>query len=720
MHWIRRLVRKSRMEGELDRELRFHLEQQISDNLAAGMSPVEARRDALIKLGGIDRVKEEVRDIRWETQVSNFFRDVHFALRHLRRDRRFALAAILVLALGIGASTAIFSVVNAALLRPLPYRDPARLAWADEFMPRLNDWAVPNPEFTNWNTNNHTFESMLAYGGGAESNLTGAGEPERIEISGVTASFLTVLGIRPALGRSFLPDEDKPGGPLVVLLADSLWRRKFNADPGIVGKSIDLDGQAYTVVGVLPARFRFPDKNLTPQCLYPVQFPPAVDWTSKRLMLAHVTGRLAPGVSISQARADLATIATQSNSAIPPPFVHMREGLQVQVIPLHQKIVGDVRSAVLVLLLAVLFLLLIACVNVANLQLARVAGRYREMAVRVAIGAWRGRLIQLLLTEGITLALIGGAAGFLLAVAGVWLIRITLPATIAHIGVISMDTPILLFMFATTCVTAVLFGLAPALRASKPEVNDALKDNSRSAGFSLHRGYRGALVVTEFTLAFLLLIGSGLLIRSFVRLSNVAPGFDPTNVLTISTSPPDTKYSTDQQRTTFFSDVLEQLHGLPGVQSAGLTTQLPFARTWGTSSLLVEGQPEPPRGTAPVTYQCEVSSDYFQTTRTPLIAGRTFTRSDLVPGSHAVIVSAVFVQRFLPAASPLSKRIRLGAPDSPWSTIVGVVGDVHYVGLDHVPDPMVYESYSGGRADYASIVLPSEQDPRGLISAIRA
>ncbi|MGB7845980.1 MAG: permease prefix domain 1-containing protein, partial [Candidatus Acidiferrum sp.] len=375
MGWFRRLFHKSRAESELDRELRFHLEQQIADNLAAGMSPKEAQRDAVIKLGGIDRVKEEVRAARWETQLDNFFRDVYFALRHLRKDRRFALAAILILALGIGASTAIFSAVNAALLRPLPYRDPSRLVWADEFMPSFNDWSIPNPEFTNWNTNNHTFEALLAFGGGAESNLTGAGEPERIETSSVTANFLTVLGIQPALGRTFLPEEDRPGGPLVVLLADSLWRRKFSADPGIVGKSIELDGQAFNVVGVLPVSFRFPDKTLSPLCLYPAQFPPKVDWTSRSLRLARVIGRLAPGVSISQAQADLATLATQSNSAIPAAFVHMRDGLRVEVIPLHQKIVGDVRSAVLVLLLAVLFVLLIACVNVANLQLARMAGR---------------------------------------------------------------------------------------------------------------------------------------------------------------------------------------------------------------------------------------------------------------------------------------------------------------------------------------------------------
>ena len=720
MRWFQRLFHRSRAERDLDRELRFHLERQISDNLAAGMSPTEARRDALLKLGGIDRVKEEVRDVRWETQLNNFFRDVRFAIRYLRRDRRFAFVGILVLALGIGASTAIFSVVNAALLRPLPYRDPSRLVWADEFMPSFNDWAVPNPEFTNWKLNNHTFESILAFDGGAESNLTGAGEPERIETSGVTANFLDVLGIKPALGRTFLSEQDKPDGPLVAILTDSFWRRKFSADPAIVGKSIVLDGQAYTVIGVLPRTFRFPDKSLAPQLLYSAQFPVAVDWSSKRLSLARVIGRLAPGVSTSQARADLATLAAQSNAEIPPAFVHMRKGLRVQVIPLHQKIVGDVRAPLLVLFLAVLFVLLIACVNVANLQLARMAGRHKEMAVRAAIGASRARLMQLLLTEGICLAAIGGAAGLLLAVFGVWLLRISLPATITQISMISIDLPVLLFTFVTTCTTAVLFGLAPALHASKPDVNDALKDGSRSTGFSLHRGYRGILVVVEFTLAFLLLVGSGLLIRSFLRLSSVAPGFDPTNVLTVNTELPEANYSNEQQRRVFFLQILERLHALPGVRSAAVSTQLPFSGRWGSSSFLVEGQPEAPPGTMSTVLTSEVSPDYFHAMHIPLIAGRSFTLSEIERDSNVAIVSTAFARQFLPAGSPLSKRIRLGASDSSWSTVIGVVGDIHNAGLDQASDPVAYLPYSGKiHARFATLVLRSDRDPRRLISAVR-
>ncbi len=522
MNWIRRMLHKSRTEKSLDKELQFHLDRQIADYEAAGIAPEEARRRARLEFGGLDQVKEEVRDTRWETHLENLLRDFRHAFRSLRKDRRFAIVAVLALALGIGATTAIFSVINAALVRPLPYHDPSRLVWADEFMPHFNDWMVPNPEYTNWSTNNHTFDAIAAYDGGGQANLTAAGEPERIETTRVTANFLPVFGVAPALGRAFLPDEDRPNGPLVVVLTDSLWRRKFNSDSRIVGKSITLDGRLYSVLGVLPASFRFPDKTRDPQCLLPFQLPAKVDWGTPMMQLTRVIGRLAPGVSLDQAHADLTTLALQSNAVIPTPFVHMRDGLQVQVMPLHQKIVGDVRTALLVLLIAVVLVLLIACVNVANLQLVRTAGRHKELAVRAAIGASRARLIQQLLIEGTALAAMGGVAGLLLAAVAVRLLRISLPAAVAQIGPVSVDRPVLLFALAVTCLTAILFGLAPAVRASRPDVNDALKEGSSSlTGSHAHHGLRNALVSAEFTLAFLLLIGSGLLIRSFVRLSNV-------------------------------------------------------------------------------------------------------------------------------------------------------------------------------------------------------
>ncbi|MGB6668549.1 MAG: ABC transporter permease, partial [Candidatus Acidiferrum sp.] len=488
MHWFRRIFHKEQSEKHLDAELRFHLEKQIADYVASGVSPEEARRRAQLDFGGLESIKQQTRESRRGNLLETLFQDLRYAARMLRKNPGFSAVAILTLGLGIGASTAIFSVVSAGLLRPLPYRAPSRLVWADEFVPHINDWAVPNPEFTNWSTHNRTFEAMAAYDGGSQSNLTGAGEPERIETSGVTANFLGVLGVHPALGRGFLPSEDRPGGPLVALLTDSLWRRKFSTDPGIVGKSIDLDAQTYTVVGVLPASFRFPDRRETPQCLFAFRLSPEVDWAAQTLRLTRVIGRLAQGVSLSQAQADLAALAAQSNSVMPAALVRTRDGLQVQLTPLHDKIVGDVRLALLVLLAAVLFVLLIACVNVANLQLVRTASRHKELAVRTAIGAGRARLIQQLLTEGASLAAMGGAAGMLVAAIGIRLLRISLPATIAQIGIISIDRRVLLFAIIITCLTAILFGLAPAFRASKPNVKDALKEGgSRATSLYIHR-----------------------------------------------------------------------------------------------------------------------------------------------------------------------------------------------------------------------------------------
>ena len=717
---LRSLFRKEQVDRELNEEMRAYLEMAAAEKVKDGLSHREALRAVRLEQGTLEIAKEIVRSAGWVFFLETCWQDLRFGLRMLRKNPGFAAVAVLTLALGIGASTTIFSFVNTALLRPLPYHDPSRLVWADEFMPHINDWAVPNPEYTNWSTHNHTFEAMAAYDEGHRSNLTGVGDPERIETARVTANFLSVLGVEPALGRVFLLGEDRPGGPLAALLADSLWHSKFGADPGILSKSIDLDGQTYTVIGVLPPTFRFPSKHEVPQCLLAFQLPSKVDWAAQGLVGTRVIGRLAPSVSLNQASADLATLALQSNSVIPAGLVRVRDGLQVQLTPLHEKLVGNLRPALLVLLIAVLFVLLIACVNVANLQLVRSASRRKELAVRTAIGASPLRLTQQLIIEGAALAAVGGGTGLLLAAISIRLVCSSLPGAIAQTGVISIDGPVLLFAFTITCLASILFGLVPAFRASKPDVSDALKEGGcRTTGVYAYRGYRGALVVVEFTLAFVLLIGSGLLIRSFIRLSNVAPGFDPTNVLTVSTELPDSKYSTDLQRQTFFYRILERVRGLPAVSSFGLTTQLPFSRSQTSSAFLIEGQPEPPSGTAPMVFNSDVSSDYFQAMRVPVLTGRSFTPDDFKPSSHVIIVSATFALRFLPAGSPLSKRIRLHGPGKPWSTAVGIVGDVHYAGLNHISDPQVYAPYSGENSAFVSLIIRSNQDPRRLAPAAR-
>jgi putative ABC transport system permease protein len=464
---------------------------------------------------------------------------LRYGARTLRKSVGFTATAVLTLALGIGANTAIFSVVNAVLLRALPYHDPGKLVWADEYWPRINDFAVPNPDYTNWKQNNHEFEAMAAFDREEQRNLTGSGEPERIESVSVTENFLQTLGVAPPLGRNFRPEEGQPGGKLVAILSDGLWRTKFGGDPQISGRGITLNRENYTVIGVMPQDFRFPDRRANPEILLAFQLPPKVDWAAQSLSLTRVIGRLKAGVSVAQASTELAALSKQTEADIPATFIHMRDGMQVRTMGLHEKLVGDTRPTLLILLAAVGMVLLIGCVNIANLQVARTASRQRELAVRAAIGAGRMRLLRQLLTEGAIMAGLGGLAGLLAAAGGVRALRNYAPASFLQVGYIGLDGRALLFTFGITCVTALLFGAVPAMRASNPDVNAHLKDGrTLSWHRHSHNRLRAVLVTCELTLAVVLLVASGLLIRSFVLLSNVDPGFDASNLLTVSTALP--------------------------------------------------------------------------------------------------------------------------------------------------------------------------------------
>ncbi len=722
--WLRvkALVKRRKLDRDLDEELRFHLAMREEKSKAAGLAAEEAHAAARRRFGNTTLMKEVMREMWTFVWLEAFWQDVRYGLRMLRKNPGFTAVAVLTLALGIGANTAIFSVVNATLLRPLPYNDPSRLVWADEFWPRFNDSSVPDPEYTNWSTQNRTFESMAAYGGDGQANLTGAGEPERIETISVTASFFKVLGIHPAIGRTFLPSEDAPSGPLAVILTYGLWERKFGSDPDVVGRSISLDGRSHTAIGILPRNFQFPDKLLDPQCVLAFQLPPKSDWAPTRpWAITRVIGRLNRNVTYDEARADLANLASQATAALPVQFMHARDGLQVHVISLHEKLVGDVRTALLILLAAVGFVLLIACANIANLQLVRTVGRRKELAVRAAIGASRRRLLQQMLTEGALLAVFGGAASLVLAATGARILRTAAPRSILQIGPITFDRWVFFFALGVTALTAILFAVLPAFSASRPDVNSSLKDGgpqtTRAAG---HRRVRSALVVAELALAFPLLVGAALLIGSFFRLSSVRPGFDPSGVLTVSTLLPESRYATQQQRLAFFVQVLDRVRALPGVSTAGLATSVPLTHYWSESSLAIEGQPEPPRGTGPLVASDEVSADYFQAMGIPLLAGRFFNESDLTSNAPVVIVSRGLVNRYFSNGDSLGKRIRVGGPNTPWVSIVGVVGDVRHQGLDHDADPEMYFPYAGRNTESTFIVLRASVDPRPLVPAVRA
>ena len=727
-HWLftiplrlRSLFRWAQADQELDDELRDHVERRTEEYIAKGMTQEEARRRARIDLDGIEQTKEKCREARRVNSIQDLIQDLRFALRMLRKSAGFTTVAVLTIALGIGANTAIFSVVNGVLLRRLPYSDPDRLVWAAEYWPRINDDVVPDPDYANWKLNSRDFEGLAAFDSGDHMNMTGAGQPERIESVLVTANFVSVLGVGPSLGRGFLPREAEPGGKLVAILTDALWKRKFGAEQQILGKEIALNGQLYTVVGVMPAGFRFPDRRPNPEILLPFQLPKKVDWNVGRVSLTRVIGRLKSGVSIAQGKAELAGLSKQTEKDIPANFVHARDGMVVRVTGLHEKLVGDTQPTLLILLAAVGFVLLIGCVNVANLQLSRAASRQRELAVRAAIGAGRARLLKQLLTEAGLLAALGAVLGLLIAIAGMRVLRDYAPASLVQVGKIALDGWVLLFAFGITLFTVALFGTFPALRASNPDVNVDLKGARLWAFRGLREGkVRAVLVTCELMFALALLAASGLLIRSLVLLSNVDPGFDATNLLTVSTALPESKYAQGEQRAAFFERVLQRIVELPGVHSAALTTSLPLTKYVRGAALAVEGEPSSVTDLRPLVPMEHVSREYFNTLRIPLGEGRVFDEGDFTPQAMVVIVNRAFVRRYRPKDVVVGKRIRLGGVNAPWRTIIGVVGDVRHTSLSREAEPEVYVPYAGQDTPSTGVLaIRTDADPRSLVASVR-
>lgn len=663
--------------------------------------------------------------------MRTLLQDLRYGLRMLRKSPSFAVVAVFTLAFGIGANTAIFSAVNAAILRPLPYRDPGRLVWITEIWHKDGDYAsIPSPDYTNWSTQARSFSEMAAYDGGSEANLTGAGEPQRVPVVSVTPNFFNLLGITPVRGRTFLLQEAVSNSPPVTILSYDFWQRHFGLDPNIIGKSITLDNDTATVVGVLPPGFRFPDRDIKPQCFVPFPLPSRVDWYAATLTDAFVIGRLKPKVTAEQAQSELADINRRDFADVSPTFVRLgRSTVRLQVMNLQTKLVGDFRPALLVLLAAVGFVLLIACVNVANLQLVRTSARQQEFAVRAAIGAGRSRLIRQLLTEGAVLAFMGGALGLLVASGGVHLLRIFAPENIAQLGDLSFDGFVLVFTLVTTCIITILFGILPALAASKPDLQETLKHTGlRTIGAPGRRRLRVLLATSELALAFVLLVGSGLLLRSFILLSNVDPGFDPHNILTARLQLPEAKYSTSERQRAFFEQVLQQICFLPGVESAAAVDVLPLNGYTGAMGIRFEGQPSPPPGAAPSVPDTATSPDYFRVMRVPLIAGRLFERRDGTHNDFPIIVNHSFARQFFPNLDPVGKRVRVGAPAWPWRTIVGVVGDIKQLGVSQPSEPEIYRPYAAPVYDpvaahetafATTLVIRSRKNRLTLAAAVR-
>ncbi|HEX5707825.1 MAG TPA: ABC transporter permease [Pyrinomonadaceae bacterium] len=642
--------------------------------------------------------------------------DVRYGARMLWRQPGFTLVAVLTLALGIGANTAIFSVINAVLLRPLPYADPDRVVSVKKIK-RTGIPGITGLEYLEWRET-QSFEAVAAHTYN-NFNLTGDGEPERLPVAQVTANLFPLLGVQPLAGRAFLPEEDAPGRNQVVIVSRGFWQRRYGGDPSLVGKTITLNETPYTVVGVMPESFRFPGGY---DLWMPLALNEAVEREGKRMSLIEVVARLRPGVRLEQARAELEATGAR--------VAETREegaATSLDVVPLHQQLVSGLRTMLLLLFGTVGLVLLIACANVANLLLARTAAREKEMAIRAAVGAARWRIVRQLLTESALLALAGGALGGLLSMwciaPVVSLIPESVAGSIQGVSEIGADARMFAFTFGVSLLTALVFGLAPALQASKPDLNESLKEGGKQA-----RGWRGgrlrsAFVVFELALTLVLLVGAGLLVRSFDRLLRVEPGFKSEGVLTMRIDLPRSRYRQSAQMLGFYEQLLERVGALPGVASAGIVNHRPFQGHGMVAFFDLEGVPRLDRETERPIPAGVVSPAYFHTLSIPVAEGRAFNDGDTKEAMQVAVVNAAFARRFYPNESAVGKRISFDCKEERelCRTIVGVVGDVRQEELTTEPTPEIYVPHAQGMMGGMTLMVRvSGGDPLALAGAVRA
>ena len=643
--------------------------------------------------------------------MRTLWQDLRYGIRMLLKRPGFAALAALTLAVGIGANTAIFSVVNAVILRPLPYADPDRLLLIRETkLPQFPEFAIAPGNFLDWQSQNEAFEQTEAFRT-FFYNLTGEGEPERLRASRITAGMFAMLGAQPTLGRDFLAEEDRPGSDGVAILSYGLWQRRFGGNPQIVGQQMTLNGRGYTVIGVMPATLRFLDRNA--ELWTPMAFTEQ-DRQNHGGHFISAVARLKPGITLEQAQSNLSTIAARLEQQYPS----SNAGWGVKLTPLFEAAVGQMRPTLLVLLGAVALVLLIACANVANLLLARASSRHKEIAIRSAMGAGRWRIVRQLLTESLVLAIVGGALGVLLAYWGLDLLLSLAPQNLPRMADVSLDGRALGYTLGLTLLTGVIFGLAPALQSSNPDLNESLKEGGRGSTSGRRQGVRSLLVVTEIALALMLLAGAGLMLKSFWRLQQVDPGFKPENALVVNINLPATKYAEDAQQSAFFQQLLERTAALPGVQSVGATQSMPLIGDY-ILGLVIEGRPEPAPGEEPSTNYYAVSPDYFRAMGIPLLRGRSFTEQDRAGAPRVAIINETLARRFFPDEDPIGKRIHVTNGPETFREIVGIVGDVRQYGLEREPPAQAYEPYLQEPFAGMSLVVRAAADPANLSAAIR-
>ena len=705
MSWTR-FFHRQHWDRERARELEAYLDIETDENIGRGMSAEEARYAAQRKLGNTTLIREEIYHMNSLGWLETFWQDLRYAMRMLAKSRGFTAIAVVTLALGIGATTAIFTVVNAVLLRPLPYPHPEELVYVQEI---LGNFPVSpfvwNKEFAAWRSQSQTLSPIAAYMD-FTANLTGGGEPERVICGMATTSFFSLLGVRPVVGRLFLPGEDRPGGPPVAVLSEALWKSRYGGDPSAVGRGVTLDGKVYTVVGVLPDAFVIPDEFKIAHALW---VPVAESETGAGpFRIFRAIGRLKPGVSLAKAQTELDTIMKPT----------LPKGLVKSVVlsRWQEQITQGSRLSLLLFLGAVGLLLLIACVNVANLLLSRAATRQKEMAVRLTVGAGKIRIVRQLLTESALLALLGGLIGLALARWGKDLLVSFISPNLPALEPISLDYRVLAFSLALAVVTGLVFGLAPALRASRVSLNEVLKEAGRG-GAEVRSGmlFRDLLVISETALAMVLLVGAGLLFRSFLRVLGIDPGFKSGHMLCLTIDLTLSKYPTPKDQARFFQQVIEGVRSLEGVQSVGGSGMPPLgSRSGMVSGLAVEGRSEDVGGASYAT----ISPDYFRTMGIPLKQGRDFADSDRDGSPSVAIVNESFARRYFPNEVCLGRRVSSWVHRKDWLTIVGVVGDVRDE-VEKEPNPEIFLPYLQDGEPSMTLFVHTAGNPRLWEGAVR-
>ncbi|HEX8146504.1 MAG TPA: ABC transporter permease [Pyrinomonadaceae bacterium] len=720
---LRALFGRESVIGDIDREMRLHVEMETEENLARGMSPAEARRAAHMSFGNFDSIRDTAYTVRGGGLMETFLQDVRYGVRVLAKNKGFTAVAVLTLALGIGANTAIFSVVNDLLLRPLPYTDADRVVMLWEVTPEgrhMNTTSRAN--FREWRAQGSSFESMAAFSD-QRLNLTGAGEPEEVAVQLATPDLFKVLGVEPILGR-VLVEEDLRRDSAGVVLSHSFWKRRFGGDPNVIGKPVTLNGIPFNVVGVMPPSFQWHIKQRSGTgkaaevWMGLAMPPPGAQGANERGRFLSVVGRLKRGVTFEQAEAELKTIhkRLEQDSTF-------NKNYTAEVIPLREQFVGNIRPALWVLLGAVGLVLLIACANVANLLLSRVAAREKEIALRTALGARRTRVIRQLLTESLLLSLLGSGLGLLVAWWGIGALVAISPRDLVSLQNVGINTTVLAWTLGVTLLTSVLFGIVPALEATRLNLNDALKEGGKGgdAQGSRSRRLRGFLVVGEVALALMLLAGAGLLVKSFAQLRKIDTGFETENVLTMVLRLPASKYKEDPQYVAFFRQALERVRAIPGVRSAGIVNYLPLYGGLGAATGFdVEGRPASPPGTGPSTNVRVADSGYFKTMGIPVLRGRSFTDAEDAEVHPVILVSESFARKHFPGEDPLGKRLKVYMSEEPaWTEIVGVVGDVRYDNLTAAAEPFVYYPHPGLTYEFMTLVIRTAGDPAAMAPAVR-